>query len=157
MGSFTLRDLSIAKKVDQLESWLRELKSSQRTGQDVVTVKESSTASTFDFTIAPVSGSYGYAYKYVIFVADTAKQVSGVIRWQVGSGNINSTAAKSQFDFAGQDLTFFEPSGNENRIVIGMNIYNNGSTTLYFKAYAEATDTGTVYVRDSYSSGDPLP
>lgn len=156
MGSFTLRDMNLPKKLDQLESWLRNLKSSQLTGKDVVAIHESTRPSAYDFALAPGSGSAGYAYKYIVLVPDKQENPSGVIRFQIGSGNINNVATTSQFGLSGQDLTFYEPPQTSNRIVTGMNFYNDGSTTLYFKAYAEATDTGTVYVLDSYSAGGTL-
>lgn len=147
-----MRDGNIAEFLKRLERWALAIKNNQFVGQDVATVYTTSTASSSDFTLAAGSNTT----RYVIFVPDRQESPSGAIRFQVGSGSIGNSAPYGDFSLAGQDLSFAEPPATSNRIVIFMNFYNNIATTLYFKAYANATDTGNLYVRSSYSAGQAL-
>lgn len=141
MSSYNVRDINLGKEVDRLEKDIQQLKAAQLTGFDVNSIKESTTSSSYDVTIA--SGG-SPVVKTWTFTSDRQEGVGGVFIAHVTKDGLVTPALDADFDFTIQDLTHYQSNP---RVVRAMsNIYNNSSSTLYFKIYFYGTDTGTVTI-----------
>lgn len=141
MSTYSIREISLGREVDRIEKDLQQLKAAQFMGFDVNTIKESTTASSYDVMIA--SGG-SPVVKTWTFTSDGQDGVGGVFIAHVTKGGLIVPAVDADFDFTLQDLTHYQSNP---RVVQAMsNIYNLSGSTLYFKIYFYGTDTGTITI-----------
>lgn len=144
MAIYSVRDLTLASEIDKLDRYVRDIKSDQPSGNDISTVKESTTAAAFDLTVAvaPSSSSSTQIARYFWLDSDDTNRLQGTVRFQLGLGSIGNSVTDASKSTLIQAL----PQGsNTRRILFNVNLYNySTSQILYVKAYFYASATGTV-------------
>jgi hypothetical protein len=139
--NYSVREISLANEVDKLEKDLQQLKAAQYQGFDIGAIKETTLASTYDFSLA--SGASPLV-RYFKFTSDKQEGISGSFVVHVTKGGLVTPALDADFDFTLQDLTHYQT--NPRVIEYMSNIYNLSASTLYYKIYFYGTDTGTIEV-----------
>ena len=116
--NYSVREISLVNEIDRIEKDMQQLKAAQYQGFDIAAIKESSTASSYDFLI---SGA-GSLVRYFVFTADKQDAVSGSFIAHVNKGNLSTIATDADFDFTLQDLTHYQ--SDSRKVVCMSNIYN---------------------------------